>query len=113
MSRDWTRRVLEIAAGPPRREDVERLHAALPEILARARRERKSPAPATTLDVLVPLTQRWLPALAAAAASLALLAFLLQPAASEAWESSLLAQTADEEPAGDIVAEAIAGTEAP
>ena len=113
MSRDWTRRVLEIAAGPQHPEDVEHLHAALPEILARARRGRQAPMPATTLDVLVPLMQRWLPALAVGAASLALLAFLSQPATSEAWESSLLAQTADQAPAGDIVAEAIAGTEGP
>ena len=110
MSRDWTRRLLEIAAGPPHPEDVERLQAALPGILARARRQRE--APATTLDVLVPLTQRWLPALAAGAAALALLAFLSQPA-SEAWEISLLAQTADEAPGGDIVADAITGVEAP
>jgi hypothetical protein len=108
--RDWTRRVLEIAAGPPDPADVERLQAAAPGILARARWKRESAVPATTWDVLLPLTRRWLPAAVAAAASLGLLAFLAaQTAAADPWESALLAQAAEE----DIVAEAIAGAEAP
>ena len=107
---DWTRRVLEIAAGPADPVDAERLQAALPGILARARRERESAPPPTTWDVLLPLTRRWLPALVAAAASLGLLAFLwAQPASGDPWEASLLTQAAEE----DIVAEAIAGAEAP
>jgi hypothetical protein len=110
--RDWTRRALEIAAGPPRPEEVDHLQAALPSILARARRARESAAPATIWDLLVPLTRRWLPALLVAAASLALLVFLW-PVSSEPWESSLLAQAGEEAAAGDIVADAIAGVDAP
>ncbi|HEX5045085.1 MAG TPA: hypothetical protein VFV75_19480 [Candidatus Polarisedimenticolaceae bacterium] len=110
MSNHWTRRVLEIAAGPSNPEDADRLQAALPGILARARRERESAMPATTWDVLLTLTRRWLPAAVAAAASLGLLALLAsQTAAADPWESALLAQAAEE----DIVAEAIAGAEAP
>ena len=112
--RDWTRRVLEIAAGPPDPGDVERLQASLPAILARARREREAAAPATTWDVLLLLTRRWLPALVVAAASLGLLAVLLTGnAAAAPWESSLLTQAADEASAGDLVAEAMAGDEGP
>jgi len=89
---------LEIAAGPADPVDAERLQAALPAILARARRERESAPPPTTWDVLLPLTRRWLPALVAAAASLGLLAFLwAQPASGDPWEASLLTQAADEE----------------
>ena len=110
----WTRRVLETASEPARPEDLESLQAALPAILARARRERDSATPMTTWDVLVPLTRRWLPALVAAAASLAVLAFLLsQPASPDPWESLLGAQAAAEAPAGDIVADAVTGEDAP
>jgi uncharacterized protein YegL len=42
------------------------------------------------------------------------MAFLwTEPAPADPWESSLVAQAADEARAGDIVAEAIAGEEAP
>lgn len=111
--RDYTRRVLEIAAGPADPVDAERLQAALPGILARARQERESATPPTTWDVLLPLTRRWLPALVAGAASLALLALLWEPASSDPWESLLLTQAADQAPAGDVVADAIAGEDAP
>ena len=108
--RDWTRRVLEIAAGPEDPADGERLQAALPGILARARRERESATPPSTWDVLLPLTRRWLPAMVAVAASLGLLAFFeARTASADPWEASVLAQAGDE----DIVAEAIAGAEAP
>ena len=109
----WTRHVLEIAAEPGHPDDVARLQAALPAILARARRERETATPATTWDLVLPLTRRWLPALVAGAASLALLALLWQPAGSDPWESLLLAQAADQAPAGDVVADAIAGEDAP
>jgi hypothetical protein len=111
----WTRRVLEIAAGPAGSEkaEVDRLVAALPRILARAQEDRRAATPETTLDALVPLGRRWLPALAAAGASLALAAFLLQSDPSEPWEASLLAQAADEAQAAEIVADAVALDEAP
>lgn len=111
----WTRRVLEIAAGPAGSEkaEVDRLVAALPQILARAQDDRRAAMPETTLDALVPLGQRWLPALTLTGASLALAAFLLQSDPSEPWESSLLAQAADEAQAGEIVVDAVAGAEAP
>lgn len=108
--RDWTRRVLEIAAGPTDPADTERLQAALPGILARARRQRESATPPTTWDLLLPLTRRWLPALVAAAASLGLLAvFETQSAPADPWETSVLAQAADE----DLVAEVLTGAEGP
>jgi hypothetical protein len=97
----WTRRVLEIAAGLDE-PDLARLRAAVPEILARARAER---VPESTWDALLPVGRRWLPGLAVAAASLALAAFLLQPSASEGWETSLVAE--------DAVSEALVGTELP
>jgi hypothetical protein len=112
--KDWTRRVLEIAAGPPDPAEMERLQASLPGILARARRARESKPRPTTWDLLLPLTRRWLPAAVATAASLVLLALLWAgPATADPWETSLLAQAAGEAPAGDIVAEAIAEEEAP
>jgi len=114
VSRDWTRRILEIAGGPDDPAEVERLQAGIPGILARARREREAATPPSTWEAFLPLARRWLPALVAAAASLGLLAFLwTQPASADPWETSLLAQAADEAPAGDIVADAIAGEDAP
>jgi hypothetical protein len=110
--RDSTRRALRLAAGEDAGEpDLAGLRAAVPEILRHAaaeRARREGAAPATTLDDVIPLGSRLLPALAAAAASLALVAWLLggaSPTAAEDWEVSMVAQAADEAQASELVAE--------
>lgn len=106
--RGWSRRVLR-AAGGEGEPDLASLRAAIPSLLARARTERAQARPTSTLEAVLPLGRRLLPALAAAAASLALAAFVLgrstaAPAAEE-WETSLVAQAADEAGASEILAE--------